>query len=534
MGRALKTLAVGLAVGAVAALGAGVAGAAMGDLDPGFSGDGKLVQDVTQGGAEDVVTDSENRILIAADVDGPGVDTGDFAVARYLPNGALDPSFAGDGILTLNLAGGTAGDHANAIALDSQGRVVVGGSSGEASTAQTAVVRLTTAGAPDPSFGGGDGIFLQDFDGANADFVDDLVVDSADRIVATGPLGAATRNALTLRLTSQGTLDPGFSAPDGFDSLNVNTVSSDDASRGVAIDSLGRIVIAGVTDITQGEENFFAARYLTGGTLDTSFATNPLIAGRSITDASAGVAPNQSDGAEALAIAAGDRPLLAGFAETTGADMAVLQLTTGGTRDASFGGNGVASVDFGGTEFANGIAIDGAGRPVIAGAVDIGPAEFVVARFLTSGNPDTSFSGDGKTNTDVGPANDFAESVAIDRGGRIVAAGATATMFSDWALARYEGVPRCAGKIPTLTGTPGKDKLKGTKRKDVISGGGGKDTISGLGKADTICGEAGKDRLLGGKGNDRLLGGKGNDTLIGGPGGKDRLKGGKGKDVQRQ
>ena len=517
MGRALKTLSVGLAVGAVAALGAGVAGAAMGDLDPGFSGDGKLVQDVTQGGAEDVVTDSENRILIAADVDGPGVDTGDFAVARYLPNGALDPSFAGDGILTLNLAGGTAGDHANAIALDSQGRVVVGGSSGEASTAQTAVVRLTTAGAPDPSFGGGDGIFLQDFDGANADFVDDLVVDSADRIVATGPLGAATRNALTLRLTSQGTLDPGFSAPDGFDSLNVNTVSSDDAARGVAIDSLGRIVIAGVTDITQGEENFFAARYLTGGTLDTSFATNPLIAGRSITDASAGVAPNQSDGAE-----------------TTGADMAVLQLTTGGTRDASFGGNGVASVDFGGTEFGNGIAIDGAGRPVIAGAVDIGPAEFVVARFLTSGNPDTSFSGDGKTNTDVGPANDFAESVAIDRGGRIVAAGATATLFSDWALARYEGVPRCAGKIPTLTGTPGKDKLKGTKRKDVISGGGGKDTISGLGKADTICGEAGKDRLLGGKGNDRLLGGKGNDTLIGGPGGKDRLKGGKGKDVQRQ
>ncbi len=126
-----------------------------------------------------MVTDSENRILIAADVDGPGVDTGDFAVARYLPNGALDPSFAGDGILTLNLAGGTAGDHANAIALDSQGRVVVGGSSGEANTAQTAVVRLTAAGTPDPSFGGGDGIFLQDFDGANGDFVDDLAVDSA-------------------------------------------------------------------------------------------------------------------------------------------------------------------------------------------------------------------------------------------------------------------------------------------------------------------------------------------------------------------
>ncbi len=287
------------------------------------------------------------------------------------------------------------------------------------------------------------------------------------------------------------------------------------------VDSAGRVLIGGRTEIAADESNFFAARYLSSGTLDTSFSSNPpVIAGRSITDVSSGVAPNQDDGAEALKVDANDRPVLGGFAEFTATDdMAVLRLTTSGVRDASFSGDGAAYVDFGANEFGEDLAIDGADRPVIVGLGDTGPAEFAVARFLTDGSPDPTFSGDGNVNSDIGPTPDSARGVAIDRGGRPVVAGASAVgLGADPAVARYEGVPRCAGKIPTLTGTPGKDKLKGTKGKDVISGGDGRDTISGLGKADTICGERGKDRLLGGKGNDRILGGPGADKLIGGKG----------------
>jgi Tol biopolymer transport system component len=75
----------------------------------------------------------------------------------------------------------------------------------------------------------------------------------------------------------------------------------------------------------------------------------------------------------------------------------------------------------------------------------------------------------------------------------------------------WESVHRCGGRVVTLTGDDGPDKIKGTKRADVIAGFGGKDKILGRGGKDRICGGPGKDRLVGGGGADRCLGGKGKD-----------------------
>lgn len=91
----------------------------------------------------------------------------------------------------------------------------------------------------------------------------------------------------------------------------------------------------------------------------------------------------------------------------------------------------------------------------------------------------------------------------------------------------------CAGRLATITGTPGNDKLKGTARRDVIAALGGNDTASGLAGNDLICGGAGRDRLKGGPGRDTLRGEAGKDVLKGGPL-KDRLIGGPGKDKQVQ
>ena len=93
--------------------------------------------------------------------------------------------------------------------------------------------------------------------------------------------------------------------------------------------------------------------------------------------------------------------------------------------------------------------------------------------------------------------------------------------------------PRCGGRVATIVGTPGRDRLRGTRRADVIVGLGGRDLIRGRGGRDIICGRKGNDRLFGGRGNDLLIGGKGRDKLFGGPG-RDRLKGGRGRDLERQ
>jgi streptogramin lyase len=92
--------------------------------------------------------------------------------------------------------------------------------------------------------------------------------------------------------------------------------------------------------------------------------------------------------------------------------------------------------------------------------------------------------------------------------------------------------PPCAGKLPTVVGTPGNDVLRGSAFADVILTQGGKDTVNALAGDDTVCGGAGKDVLRGGPGKDKLLGQAGKDKLIGGKG-KDKLKGGPGADVQK-
>ncbi len=90
--------------------------------------------------------------------------------------------------------------------------------------------------------------------------------------------------------------------------------------------------------------------------------------------------------------------------------------------------------------------------------------------------------------------------------------------------------PKCGGKVATIVGTPGPDRILGGRRADVIVGLGANDTILGAGGNDVICSGSGRDRVLGGRGNDRISGGTSNDRLAGESGG-DRVSGNSGNDV---
>ena len=82
---------------------------------------------------------------------------GDFAVLRLKPDGTLDPNFSpggieGNGIFVRNIGGG---DSANALAIQSDGRILVAGATSLAAGGDFAVARLTTTGTLDPSFSPG-------------------------------------------------------------------------------------------------------------------------------------------------------------------------------------------------------------------------------------------------------------------------------------------------------------------------------------------------------------------------------------------
>jgi uncharacterized delta-60 repeat protein len=128
-----------------------------------------------------------NRRIVAAGFTGSTLGgPGEVALARYLPNGGLDSSFAGDGTKTVDVAPG-AGDRAHDVAILA-GRIVTAGFTGSAGPTGNdfLLLRLRKGGALDPSFAG-DGIKTTEFGTVN-DFANALAV-RGKRIVAAGYSG---------------------------------------------------------------------------------------------------------------------------------------------------------------------------------------------------------------------------------------------------------------------------------------------------------------------------------------------------------
>ena len=129
-----------------------------------------------------------------------------------------------------------------------------------------------------------------------------------------------------------------------------------------------------------------------------------------------------------------------------------------GHPDRSFGGDGTVSTKFPmRRSWANSVAIDSRGRIVAAGTA--GGRSFALARYKPNGRLDRSFSADGRVRTNFPGSDTTALGVASDSRGRIVAAGYTGD-FPDWdfALARYrrngslDGSFGAHGKVTTDLG----------------------------------------------------------------------------------
>jgi uncharacterized delta-60 repeat protein len=125
-----------------------------GSLDPTFSGDGLQTTDIT-GASNDfgnaLVVQRDGKLVVAGSsartVDSEGtLGDPDFALARYDLNGALDPTFSGDGRQTTDFAGFS--DTAYALALQASWWRRAGRLPSSPSPAVTSRSRATRAAAP--------------------------------------------------------------------------------------------------------------------------------------------------------------------------------------------------------------------------------------------------------------------------------------------------------------------------------------------------------------------------------------------------
>jgi len=120
--------------------------------------------------------------------------------------------------------------------------------------------------------------------------------------------------------------------------------------------------------------------------------------------------------------------------ETVSEDWAISRFNSDGTPDTSFSGDGVQTLDMGGSDSAADVVVQPDGKLVVVGWATVsGRGVFGVARFESDGELDSSFSGDGIATTDFG-TDASATAVALQSDGRIVVVGVA---NGNYALARY-------------------------------------------------------------------------------------------------
>jgi uncharacterized delta-60 repeat protein len=378
-----------------------------GSLDTSFSGNGKQTTDFF--GSDEgngVALQGDGKIVVVG-----GTVDGDFALARYNPNGSLDTSFSGDGKQTTDFGG--FGDEATGVALQGNGRIVVAGSTGDG---DFALARYNPNGSPDSSFHG-DGRRTTDFGGSEG--ANGVVVQGAGKIVA---VGSTVDDFALARYNPNGSLDTSFSG----DGRQTTDFGADfEGANGVALQAAGKVVAVGFAG-----GNFALARYNPNGSLDTTFSGD----GRQTTtfggpDQASGVAL-QGDGK--IVAVGGDPSAPSGFGA---GDFALARYNPNGSLDTSFSGDGKQRTDFGLDDGARAVALQGDGKIVAVGFTASAPlGNFALARYNPSGTLDTSFSGDGRQTTDFGGFDEGATGVAIQANGRIVVVGSDGDNF---ALARY-------------------------------------------------------------------------------------------------
>ncbi|HEX5936454.1 MAG TPA: hypothetical protein VFZ75_02000 [Actinomycetota bacterium] len=145
--------------------------------------------------------------------------------------------------------------------------------------------------------------------------------------------------------------------------------------------------------------------------------------------------------AEGVAVDRSDRIVVAGHTYGADVDIAVARLRWNGALDDSFGGDGRVRIDLGARERALDVAVAEDGKVVVVGYRKTRVAEtWFVMRLLANGTRDDSFGGDGVVVTDFGRPFEQANAVAIQSDGRIVVGGSAAKgIYENWVLARYLG-----------------------------------------------------------------------------------------------
>lgn len=385
-------------------------------LDPTFGAHGIVLQDF--GATEDVLDDT------AIQADGGIIGVGNGRLARFRPNGSLDPAFGDGGSVitapTLSL---------RRVAVQPDGKVLAAGITGAgAATSPCVVARYGVDGSLDATFGT-DGLAILDFTDQCVEAADIAVRDDGTIVTAVSLFGIPRRTGYaTVRLTPDGLLDTSFNNTgvviESFFTLRFATA--------IAVQPDGKIVVGG-SDL----RGYVLFRYNEDGSRDTSFNGSGLVDDRVSSDGVGGGLQRvegivvQTDGALAIAV--------------TGSltHFTIVRYRPDGTRDALFGTDGVKR-GVPGTSTA--IALQRDGRILVAGLVADKLGGLGLERYNADGSEDLTFNDEGaRARFRSSQVEQGATPLQVQSDGRIVLGATLSAPFAlpphDWLLIRFQGAP---------------------------------------------------------------------------------------------
>lgn len=345
--------------------------------------------------------------------------------------GSLDTCFGSGGKVTVSLNSGTGSNSAMDVAIQTDGKIVIAATSNSPSNTTSRdfyVLRYNSDGLIDSTFGTGGVARIAFTKLSDDENPQTLAIQSDGKIIVAGyaPVKGNTYGFAVARLNSNGSLDTSFGSGGKFLFNFQNNVSA--LARGVTIQANGYIVLSG-----NSEASFALARLTPNGAFDPGFngTGKVTVSVANSTDGLGGAYDVTTQTVivggvpQEKIVAAGIRPRLA----IVDRDIAVLRFNPNGSLDTGFGSGGKVFTNFTGySDQAKAVAIDANNNIVVAGHTltdSTNGQMFALVRYTENGQLDASFGSGGKvTAGDTGYRNAFyGHGLAILADGRIVASG---------------------------------------------------------------------------------------------------------------
>ena len=364
--------------------------------------------------------------IVAGGYSFDGIRNQNVSVAKFNANGTIDVNFGTGGSVTkaVTFNGFPIDSFANEVIVQPDGKILV--SVGTYSANEYVTLRYNSDGTPDGSFGK-DGVSTLSLS-TEGDIAYDMALLPDGKIIIVGQSGFEESQNWMLRLSQDGTLDPGF-GDNGKVLMAVNGRHHN--IRAVSLQPDGKIVVTGAS-----QNDCLTARYHSDGMLDLSFGTDGAVYTPIVTTSGLQELTIQSDG-KILALGNTITGLQSGSV--------LIRYNADGSLDTTFDDDAILSVlDTSGRDLALGNMVESNGKIVMAGGIYSGTAiprdqNSMLIRLEADGSYDNSFGDGGIAITPLQSVRSAFHSVLLLANGQILGGGYSNNgLNNDFTLARFQ------------------------------------------------------------------------------------------------